>query len=128
MFFSFPLDLDFMMLLKFPSEYHATGDRGPRIPKDDDPKREEAVKEAVKAVLKEGTDGSTYNDAHRKAFFWYRYLFLGRGKPTTHILALASIDDAELAEKSPKPLLRLITRVKKLLGVKEAQDAANAQA
>ncbi len=127
-YFSTPLDLDFMMLLKFPPEYHAAGDRGPRIPKADDPKRGEAIKEAVAAVLKQGTDGSTYSDAHREAFFWYRYLFLGRGKPTTHILALASIDDKDLAKQCPKPLLRLVAKVKEHLGVKEAQDAANASA
>ncbi len=127
-YFSSPLDLDFMMLLKFPTEYHATGDRGPRIPKAGDPKRDEAIKDVVTAVLKQGTDGSTYSDAHREAFFWYRYLFLGRGKPTTHILALASITEKDLADKCPGPLLRLVERLSESLGVKEAQDAANAQA
>src|SRR5690606_16379044 len=75
-YFSTPLDLDFMMLQKFPSEYQATGDRGPRIPKADDPKRDEAVKEVITAVLKQGTDGGTYTDEEKEAFFWYRYLFL----------------------------------------------------
>ena len=118
-YFSIPLDLDFMMLGKFPLEYQATADRGPRIPDADDPKRDEATKEAVTAVLKKGTDGSTYSDAERGYFFWYRYLFLGRAKPTTHILALASIDDAALAKHCPKPLLRLVAKVKELLGLKE---------
>ena len=127
-FFSTPLDLDFMMLQEFPEEYQATGDKGPRIPAPGHPKRAEAMKDAVKAVLKEGTDGTTFSDAQKEAFFWYRYLFLGRGKPTTHILALASIDDAELAEKCPTPLRRLVAKVKEHLGIKEAQDAANAQA
>ncbi len=127
-YFSVPLDLDFMMLQKFPTEYQATGDRGPRIPKADDPARADALKEAVKAVLKEGSDGSTFNDAQKEAFFWYRYLFVGRGKPTTHILALASIDDAELAEKCPMALRRLVAKVKVHLGIKEAQDVADAQA
>ncbi len=90
-YFSAPLDLDFMMYLGFPTNYQATGGRGPRIPKSD-----EAVKEAVTAVLKQGTDGGTYTDAQRAAFPWYRYLFLGRGKPTTHILALTCISDQDL--------------------------------
>ncbi len=127
-YFSYPLDLDFMMLRKFPAAYQATSDRKPRIPKADDPKRATAIRDTISAVLKKGSKGSTYSEAQQLAFFWYRYLFLGRGKPTTHILALTSITKKELAENCPLPLRRLVEKVKVHLGIKEAQDAADAQA
>jgi len=66
---SYPLDLDFMMLRRFPVEYQATGDRGPRIPKAEDPKRDDAIKDAITAVLKQGSDGGTYSVAQKEAFF-----------------------------------------------------------
>jgi hypothetical protein len=130
-YFSDPLDLDFMMQRSYPAAYEVIpeGSDGPEIPTATDANREKEIKGAVKAVLKKkGSDGSTFSDDEKQSFFWYRYLFLGRGKPTTHILALASITDEELIKNCPKPLRRLVKRVKKHLGMKEAQDAANAQA
>ncbi len=127
-YFSFPLDLDFTMLRRFPEEYQGTGDRGPRIPKLDDPNRDETIKAVIAAVLKDDADGCTYSDDQRESFFWYRYLFLGRGKPTTHILALSKITDEEVAKSCPIRLRRLVAKVKEQLGTKEAEDAADAQA
>lgn len=122
-FFSRPLDLDFMMLLAFSEAYEAVAQDadGPEIPDDDD-EYEKAVKQATIAVLKgTGVNGSTYSDTHKRAFFWYRYLFLGRGKPSTHIMALASIADGALKAHAPKVLVRLVTRMKETLVSEEVE-------
>ncbi|GBC61727.1 ATP-dependent endonuclease [Desulfonema ishimotonii] len=51
----------------------------------------------------------------KKYMIWYSYLFLNRGKPSTHILALSGIDDAELWKKLPPSLKRLVERVMSVL-------------
>lgn len=125
-FFSEPLDLDFMMYQSFPSEYQNTakGSRGPRIPKEEDDDREDEIKDAIKAVLKKkGSSGATYSDAEKLAFFWYRYLFLGRGKPTTHILALAEIEDDKLKSDCPEVLKRLAEAMRAKLGLSAPEEA-----
>lgn len=119
-FVSFPLDLDFAMLTQFPLAYQAakTGN-GPRIP--DQTKKPDAYEErrqsAVNAVLKsEAAEGKSYTDAEKDAFIWYQHLFLGRGKPSTHILALNEIPPDDLGKKAPARLKRLVKRVGELLG------------
>jgi hypothetical protein len=42
---------------------------------------------------------------------WYRYLFLGRGKPSTHIRVLGSIPPNQLAQKAPEELRALIESI-----------------
>lgn len=119
-FFSAPLDLDFMMLVAFQESYQAsfTDGTGPRLPsKAKSPtKYEERIQAAVSRVLKEGGgDGSTYSDAERELFVWYTYLFLGRGKPTTHLLALTNMETADFQTNLPEPLKKLGNRIAKLL-------------
>ncbi|QBS07826.1 hypothetical protein SaO408_2086 [Staphylococcus aureus] len=53
----------------------------------------------------------------KKLMIWYNSLFLGRGKPSTHIAALKDIDENEIIENAPKELLRLIQRVKEKVGL-----------
>lgn len=117
-FFSQPLDLDFLMLTHLPDAYRVVeeGDRGPTIPEKGD-KAYVAKREAVlQAVLKDaGGDGSTYTFDEVTEFFWYRYLFLGRGKPTTHLKALSKVEAAELKEKCPEVLRRLVSRMNAVL-------------
>ena len=63
-FFSAPLDLDFLMLQSFPDEYHATAVNGggPQIPQAA-PAYANRIQRACRAVLKpEGGDGATYTD------------------------------------------------------------------
>ncbi len=114
-FFSAPLDLDFLLLEAFPVQYKAaTIGTGPRLPSTalEMAKR---LKAARMAVLKpEGGDGSTYSNAQRDLFIWYQYLFLGRGKPVTHMRALAALDDQELAAGLPAVLQRLLARCREL--------------
>jgi energy-coupling factor transporter ATP-binding protein EcfA2 len=106
-FFSAPLDLDFLMLRAFPAQYQAAGDGSPRIPKDPT-KLAERVQQAIAVVLKdEGGDGATYSDEEKGAFIWYSYLFLGKSKPATHLLALNLIKSSDLTKKMPPMLSRL---------------------
>lgn len=119
-FVSYPLDLDFAMLRKFPAAYHSakTG-RGPQIPDEasDAQAYEKRVLSACRAVLKsDSATGATYSESQKRAFIWYQYLFLGRGKPSTHILAMNEIPREDLWKKAPSRLRRLVNRVRKKLG------------
>ncbi|HYG35337.1 MAG TPA: AAA family ATPase [Clostridia bacterium] len=114
-FFSAPLDLDFLMLRTFPAQYHAAGGGSPRIPKEK-AKFAERIQSAVSVVLKEeGGDGGTYTDDEKAEFIWYSYLFLGKGKPTTHLLALNRIKPAELVKNMPPVLRRLVNAIQSKL-------------
>lgn len=117
-FFSAPLDLDFMMLRKFPEAYRTAtgGGNGPRIPADGTPEYQKRMDDARKATLKEhGSDGTTYSTEEQRDFIWYSYLFLARAKPVTHILALNTIDDEALGTVAPEVLLRMILRMREKL-------------
>lgn len=117
-FFSWPLDLDFLLLEAFPNQYQAaTTGTGPQI-STDLAGRAARLESARKAVLKpEGGDGATYTAAQKELFIWYQYLFLGRGKPVTHMTALANINDATLAAAMPAVLRRLLARCMQLSGI-----------
>jgi len=107
-FFASPLDMDFMMLTTFAEAYKSTAPEkgGPRT----------QVDRAVKATLKsESAIGKLYNDNEKKLMVWYAYLFLNRGKPSTHILALSQIEDEDFREHLPQPIKRLLDRVREKL-------------
>ena len=126
-FFSAPLDIDFMMLEQMGDTYKATLDmrEGPRIDiaqsgkkeriteiendGESYPEYEDRILKAVKSTLKEGgSDGHTYSPEQQKLMVWYTYFFLNRGKPSTHIAALSQLSDEELKENIPPVLQRLI--------------------
>lgn len=120
-FFSYPLDLDFMMLEHFLEYYKATAVRGPQFLGDSDPEtREQKVIDAVWATLKKGGGtGDTYSDAQKELMVWYNYLFLYRGKPSTHLLALSNMSDEELQQRLPVPLKTLIESIERHLSTGE---------
>lgn len=69
-------------------------------------------------VLGDAADaGAMYDDAQKAMLPWYGYLFLQQGKPSTHLLALTSLDDATLKTSTPAVLSRLLARAKTLLGM-----------
>lgn len=119
-FFSAPLDLDFMLLSQFPKEYKGTTPKagGPQIPdKTKEPdKFKEKIDTAIHATLKsKSATAATYTQAEKELMIWYNYLFLGRGKPSTHILAMAQIENDELKKHLPDVLKRMFGRIKEMI-------------
>jgi len=97
-FFSSPLDLDFVMLHAYPDAYGV----------------EEEVPDAetVKAVLGKGYhDSSQYSTDELKLFGTYHQRFKLGSKPAAHIDALAQLSDKELLANMPESLGRLADAV-----------------
>jgi predicted ATPase len=109
-FFSSPIDLDFAMLMLFPSAYQKVRDGG-LGPRDD------AKSLASKKVttLKTGGTPELYNEDYDREFTWYPYLFLAASKPESHLRALAEITPEKLAKDAPNELKSLLKRVEKAL-------------
>ena len=97
------------MLSSFFDEYTHL-DSGARGPAEDNPSTKKSL------VLKTGGSLSLYDASYNKYFNWYPYLFLDRGKPGTHIKALARIDSERLKENAPDSLKRLVQYVEQKMG------------
>lgn len=112
-FFSNPLDLDMSMLSKFPVSYKDTAgsSSGPNVPSENNSKYESYMDSASSAVLGEDSDSQIYSDEMKALFPWYRYLFINRSKPSTHLQAISKIDENEFASEAPQELKRLLTTV-----------------
>lgn len=97
-YFSEPLDLDMSMLKAYPDAYKATipAGGGPTMKPED----------AAKVVLGEGGKGlAEYTsdlDAYKEQMPAYRYHFLTRSKPATHMQALAQLAPDKLEEDMPE--------------------------
>lgn len=102
LYFAAPLDLDYSMLKAFPAAYQVTeaGRYGPSA--QGDPRT---------AVLGDHGLPDLYDSTHDTHLRWYRYLFLGRGKPATHVRVLNTLEDAALAADCPSELRALLDRV-----------------
>ena len=135
-YFSAPLDIDLLMLESFSDEYKMTlsDKEGPRIRVFDGaqstqvnisvielkepsrPEYDDRIKKDISLTLKEhGGLGATYTLEQKKLMVWYNYFFLNRGKPSTHIAALATIDEETLRNSMPPVLRRLCNVSKKML-------------
>ena len=135
-FFSSPLDIDFLMLESYGIKYkNMLGEKeGPRIELSIDGKKEqkkiidieklsqkpneytERIEDDIRNTLKkEGGNGNTYTDEQKALMIWYNYFFLNRGKPSTHILAFSRINEGELKERMPSVIRKIINRTKQLL-------------
>ncbi|TVT57097.1 MAG: AAA family ATPase [Azoarcus sp. PHD] len=96
--FSYPMDLDFAMLLSFPDAYGVEED--------------EPDESTIKAVLgKSHHDAGQYSEDELKLFSTYHQRFKLGSKPAAHIDALAQLTDAELLEDMPPSLSRLADAV-----------------
>lgn len=121
-FYSAPLDLDFLMLEHYPDFYkkNTTSGTGPRIP---DRKKvlkefENKIESAVKATLKsEDAKGLNYTDVQKELMIWYNYHFLGRGKPTTHIEMLSNMKDNEIEHNLPVVFKEIFERISSILNL-----------
>lgn len=101
-FFCTPLDLDYSMLSAFPLAYQVIepGRQGPS-----------PVGEPRASVLGDDGQPHLYDASHDTLMRWYRYLFLGRGKPSTHVRVLSVQDPDALAVGAPEELRALLTSI-----------------
>lgn len=144
-FFSSPLDIDFLMLEHYGDVYKKLPENkeGPRLRVSLDgnlqtlfirdietsqanyPEYSDRVESDVKRTLKEcGGDGSTYTSAQKQLMIWYNYFFLNRGKPSTHIAVLSAIDEEQLKQGLPPVFMRLIAKAKRIIGDTDENNSA----
>lgn len=134
-YFSSPLDIDFLMLECIYDRYIALLDdnEGPRIEVEVDGKKHKCnirkinieiykseylshINNDIRQTLKkEGGTGNTYTQEQKELMLWYNYFFLNRGKPTTHILVLSRMLDEDLQHNTPKVISKIIDKTKVLL-------------
>jgi len=117
LYFSYPLDFDYMMLKAFPDYYKQSydGGVGPRIPKDLSKNSYNALRNAYAAVIKKDPENIKRNmsmlSKNAEFYFWYRYLFLGRSKPVSHLRMIAEIDKEELVGNCPEILKKIAAKI-----------------
>lgn len=101
-FFCEPLDLDYSMLMALQAAYSAPepGRSGPS-----------PAGEPRDAVLGDRGIHALYDSSQDSLLRWYRYLFLGRGKPSTHVRVLSGLDSPALASAAPEELKALLGSV-----------------
>lgn len=145
-FFSSPLDIDFLMLEHYGDIYKGLLEEkeGPRLMVEENgkkiqkyikdiegletpyPEYSTRVKDDVKHALKEcGGNGKTYSKEQKKLMVWYTYFFLNRGKPSTHIEAFSNINDERLETSLPAVFTRLVSAAEKTLKEKKYEDCFN---
>lgn len=109
-YFSSPVDLDFLMLGHYQAFYKKISPpaTGPHIPKDP-VKYREKIDKAMSATLREAFDPSLYSPENQELFIWYNYLFLGKGKPLTHCKTISEMTDEEIASSVPWVLSHIIS-------------------
>jgi predicted ATP-dependent endonuclease of OLD family len=110
-FFSCPLDLDMLLLIKFKSAYTdhpEPGERGPSA--QGDPRDAVLGEPGVRPAIAYWAEYDRTQDLR-----WYRYLFLTRSKPSTHLRALSHVTPVELADLTgiSAVLARLLDRIQK---------------
>lgn len=105
-YFSSPLDLDFMMMTHYPAAYQV---------KDDE--LEAPDEDTIKAVLgkRHDTLEGQYTDLEQSYFDSYHRRFKLKSKPTSHIHAIARLDDCSLIEAMPDVLVRMFDAVEDAL-------------
>ena len=97
-YFSYPMDLDFAMLLAYPEAYGVV--------------RETPDDSTIVAVLgKSHHDASQYSEDEQKLFGTYHSSFKIGSKPAAHIEALAKLSDEDLLANMPESLGRLADAV-----------------
>lgn len=101
-FFSAPLDLDFMMMTHYPEAYRV-----------DDDELAAPDEDTVKAVLGKNHDvlGGQYTDEEQTYLDAYHRRFKLSSKPTWHIRAMASMDDDGLVAAMPDVLDRMFDSI-----------------
>lgn len=121
-FYSAPLDLDFLLLQYYKDFYlsHIPEDGGPHVP-DKSKEAEKFAKKvlaSIKATLKsDEAEGDCYDDEAKELMIYYNYLFLGRGKPTTHMQTLSAMTNKEIKATQPPVITAIFKRILELLEI-----------
>ena len=138
-FFSAPLDIDFLMLQHYKDYYlnSLSPKEGPVVSYNDldgSGKKvkltdldcldglqleglEKRIEEARRATLKDKSGpGESFTREEKELMIWYQYFFVGRGKPTTHMKFLSSISDDELKRTLPPVFEKIVKLAEELLG------------
>jgi len=138
-FFSNPLDIDFLMIEKFLKYYLMILEKneGPLIKIKDNEKKQKRIQEltteekgteayleriendVARALKKNGGDGHTYTKKQKELMIWYSYFFLTRGKPVTHLQVLNYIADDVLQANIPDVFIKIAEKIKLLLNIEE---------
>lgn len=137
-YFSEPLDIDFLMLKNYKDNYIKTlsVNEGPEISYEDCNNENKKVKLldynpndkfqkdgysnrlniAMKATLKDKSgSGDFYTDEDKELMIWYQYFFLGRSKPTSHMNFLFNISEQELKDNAPDVFKKIVRRAEDIL-------------
>ncbi|MGQ4615176.1 AAA family ATPase [Nocardia sp. R7R-8] len=108
-FFGSPLDLDYTMLSRYPNAYKAleADENGPQ------------ASDATDTVIgKLPTQPLFWADPIRvERLRWYRYLFVNRSKPSSHLRALSRLTDEELRNGAPSVITALIRYIRREVGI-----------
>lgn len=102
-YFSEPIDLDFLMLVNYFDYYSILlpGEKGPDIPDPSvpiDEKNERDINAVARVLKKERKEDKAVIDLNKlpydiKFYYWYRYLFLSsKGKPAAHMNAFTNMN------------------------------------
>lgn len=118
-FFSYPLDLDMMLLCAFPDAYG--------VPDADVPPNKGKLKASV---FGKGPGMAAYKAkapaAHHPSdeeLATYDGLFNRRSKPASHLSAFGRLADEDIKRDCPKPLRELIAKAGEILSWRAGQDA-----
>ena len=105
-FFSYPLDLDMMMLRAFPNAYRVSEENAPE---------DDSVETLHVSVFGKGAGFNAYVDKAPAEYSptgqelaAYDALFKKRSKPSSHLQALALLDGDQVAENCPEVLRKLV--------------------
>ncbi|POP54509.1 ATP-dependent nuclease [Zhongshania marina] len=97
-YFSYPMDLDFAMLLAYPDAYDVLEDEPDVF--------------TTNAVLgKSHHEAHQYSEVERQLFSTYHHSFKLGSKPAAHIESLAKLSDVDLLANMPQSLARLADAV-----------------
>lgn len=104
-FFSWPLDLDLMMLVAYPEAYGVSAKSSP-------------TESTMKSVLGKGrVNVHRYQKSQMELFDEYQKQFKLGSKPANHLAAMAEFDEKDdiMLDKLPGPLVRLLDAVRERL-------------
>ncbi len=115
-YFSYPLDFDFLMIESFLEQYKLLKGRGPNVLTHlEEPDYEERLENYVKTPFKDDfiLNESVFSEKG-ESLAWHKYLF-NNNKPLIHYLFLSEISNEQLNQNISPILKKIIQKSKKLL-------------